>query len=130
MRLTNTTIRSRRLHGNINTTVAIKAIDDIKAEIELMRRPRRRVRRYATVIIMVIAGAGFLIASAHAEEPKQPAEQQQLAGIQRSVSEIYENLTIQTERLQLIELEIAVVQRRCAGIEPRPPTWSEPEHSK
>jgi hypothetical protein len=105
-------------HGSTDAIRA--AIDDIKAELEFMRRPRRRVRRYATLIIMVITGAGFLIAAAHADDvAKQPAEaKQQLAGIERSVSEIYENLTIQTERLRLLELEIAVIQRRCTGAEP------------
>jgi hypothetical protein len=115
---------SGQAHGSGRTFET--AIDDIKAEIRFLRRPRRRAGRYAAAGI-VLAGVVFAIA-AHADDAKQPAEaQQQLAGIERSVSEIYDSLTIQAERLRLLELEIAVIQRRCTGAEPRPPVWSEPE---
>jgi hypothetical protein len=92
-------------------------------------RSRRLLHQAAaTAACAALGGAMFLIASARAEDvAKQPAEaEQQLASIQLHILEIYENLELTTERLQLLELELAVVRRRCAGAEPRPPVWTEP----
>jgi hypothetical protein len=94
-------------------------------------RGRRLLHRAAaTAACAALGGAMFLIASTHAEDvTKQPAAaEQQIASIQQRILEVYENLELTTERLQLLELELAVVRRRCAGAEPRvPPVWTEPE---